>query len=300
MTTNEQNPTLSKRPGSIPVFSLYGESNQTADSEFLHIEELVTRSQIHNWEIQPHTHQGLFQLLFLFSGDVDVVLDGVPNHRAAPAVISVPAATVHGFHFHPGSEGYVLTFAQTRIFSRPEQQQLLSQLLAGPLLLDTPAATADRLKNLLGEIMEEFNTPLPGRAISLEGLVAAALVLVTRLHLGSVDAHSAASGQIDLVHRLQVHIEKHYLSHASISFYAQELGVTESRLTRACRAITGRSPLELVQNRLLLEARRKLIYIAEPVSTLAYELGFEEPAYFWRFFKRHMGMTPTEFRERGS
>ena len=98
--------------------------------------------------------------------------------------------------------------------------------------------------------------------------------------------------------RLQAAIERFYLSHAAIGFYARELNVTESRLNRACRAVAGCSPLELIQDRLLLEARRKLTYIAAPVSTLAYELGFEDPAYFWRFFKRHTGMTPAEFRDR--
>ena len=66
----------------------------------------------------------------------------------------------------------------------------------------------------------------------------------------------------------------------------------------AGRTVAGKSPFEVAQERLLLEARRKLIYIAAPVSLLAYELGFEDPAYFWRFFKRRTGMTPKEFRRR--
>ncbi|HNH36489.1 MAG TPA: AraC family transcriptional regulator, partial [Rhodocyclaceae bacterium] len=53
---------------------------------------------------------------------------------------------------------------------------------------------------------------------------------------------------------------------------------------------------DLVQARLLLEARRRLVYIAAPVSLLAYELGFQDPAYFCRVFKRATGMTPTAFR----
>jgi len=288
---------LTPRGGRIPVFSLYGETDGAADAEFLHIEEIVTRSEIYNWEIEPHTHRGLFQLLFLFVGSATVTLDGASEDITAPGVVSVPAGSIHGFHFNRGTVGYVLTLAEARIFTRPEQQSLLSPLLAAPLLLNAAAEVAARLRNLLAEISYEFNAPLPGRAVSLEGLVTAVLILVARLHIASVHAQGPASGQIDLVHRLQAAIERLYLSHAPISFYARELGVTESKLNRACRAIAGRSPLELIQSRLLLEARRKLTYIAAPVSTLAYELGFEDPAYFWRFFKRHTGLTPVEFRE---
>ena len=268
----------------IPVFSLYGEPCGAPDAEFLHIEEIVTRSEIYNWEIEPHTHSGLFQLLFLFVGSAAVALDGAPRELLPPAVVTVPAGTIHGFHFNRGTVGYVLTLAEARIFARPERQSLLAPLLAGPLLLPAAAETASRLRNLLGEISLEFNTPLPGRAVSLEGLVSAVLILVARLHISSMHAQEPASAQIELVHRLQLAIERLYLSHSPISCYARELGVTESRLNRACRAIAGCSPLELIQNRLLVEARRKLIYVAAPVATLAYELGFEDPAYFWRFF----------------
>jgi len=287
------------RAATVPVFSLYGEATGATDSEFLHIEEIVTRSEIYNWEIEPHTHRGLFQLLFLFGGNSEVTLDGAKRALPAPAVVTVPQATIHGFHFHPGTVGYVLTLAEARIFHRPEQQTQLAPLLAGPQLLAATLEIANRMRNLLVEISIEFNSPLPGRAISLEGLVAALLTLVARLYLTSVHARGPASAQIELVHRLQAAIERLFLSHAPISFYARELSVTESRLNRACRAITGASPLEMIQNRLLLEARRKLTYIAAPVSTLAYELGFEDPTYFWRFFKRHTGMTPAEFREQG-
>jgi len=297
--TGQSSGTRVARRTGVPVFSLYGEATGATDGEFLHIEEIVTRSEIYNWEIEPHVHRGLFQALFLFVGTAEVAVDGVTRHLPAPGVVSVPAGSVHGFHFHPGTVGYVLTLAESRIFTRPEQQMLLAPLLAGPLLLEAGPEVALRLRNLLGEISVEFNALLAGRAVLLEGLVAGVLTLVARLHLSSVHAQGPASAQIELVHRLQAAIERMYLSHAPVSFYARELCVTESRLNRACRAIAGRSPLEMVQNRLVLEARRKLRYIAAPVATLAYELGFEDPAYFWRFFKRHTGMTPTEFRERG-
>ncbi len=283
----------------VPVFALYGERGATTDGEFLHIEEIVTRSEIYNWEIEPHTHRGLFQLLFVFAGAVEVSLDGVEHELASPAVVSVPAGVVHGFRFPPGTQGFVLTLAETRLFALPEQRAFLEPLLENAVSLTPDAATTARLQRLLGEIIAEFNAILPGRGLSLGGLVAAVLTLVVRLHLNAVHASSPASSQIALVHRLQSLIEQHYADHLPISFYAKALSVTESRLNRAVRAIAGKSPLELIQNRLLLEARRKLTYIAAPVATLAYELGFEDPAYFWRFFKRHMGVTPTEYREGG-
>jgi AraC family transcriptional activator of pobA len=80
--------------------------------------------------------------------------------------------------------------------------------------------------------------------------------------------------------------------------YAATLHVSGSRLNRTCRTLADKSAFEVVQERMLLEARRRLIYISAPVAQLAYELGFQDAAYFCRFFKKHSGVTPTEFRRR--
>jgi AraC family transcriptional activator of pobA len=96
--------------------------------------------------------------------------------------------------------------------------------------------------------------------------------------------------------RFRALVEAHYAERWPASRYAQALAITQSRLDRTCRAASGRSAFEIVQDRVLLEARRKLVHVAAPVSALAYELGFEDPAYFCRFFKRRVGSTPTQWR----
>ena len=78
---------------------------------------------------------------------------------------------------------------------------------------------------------------------------------------------------------------------------ADRLGVTPSTLTRACRAVTGRSPADLIHERLLAEARRLLCLGSRNVSGVAYALGFE-PAYFSRFFRRHEGVSPAAYQRR--
>jgi AraC family transcriptional activator of pobA len=79
--------------------------------------------------------------------------------------------------------------------------------------------------------------------------------------------------------------------------YASRLGLSTPRLNRLARAECGRPALELVHERLTREACRRLTYIAAPAASLAGELGFEDPAYFSRFFKRRTGMSPHRWRE---
>jgi len=81
-----------------------------------------------------------------------------------------------------------------------------------------------------------------------------------------------------------------------VARYADRLGLTPERLNRMTRAETGQSALDLVHERLAREACRRLTYVAAPIARLAAELGFDDPAYFCRFFKRRIGKSPRDFR----
>jgi AraC family transcriptional activator of pobA len=81
-----------------------------------------------------------------------------------------------------------------------------------------------------------------------------------------------------------------------VSEYALELGVTPGHLNALCRWHLGQSAGSLIRQRLALEAKRMLIYGDIPAFAVARELGFRDPAYFSRFFKREVGAAPRRFR----
>ncbi len=92
-------------------------------------------------------------------------------------------------------------------------------------------------------------------------------------------------------------VEEHYLDRWPLERYARALGLSCQRLNRLARSENGLSALEIVHERLTREACRRLYYIAAPAETLARELGFEDPTYFTKFFKRRTGLTPHRWRE---
>lgn len=82
----------------------------------------------------------------------------------------------------------------------------------------------------------------------------------------------------------------------SVADYAEALAVTPTHLNRITRAATGDTASHLILNRLIREARRNLVYTNLPVSTIAYALGFEDPAYFSRVYAAATGVSPRAFR----
>ena len=109
-------------------------------------------------------------------------------------------------------------------------------------------------------------------------------------------ARAPARGSAALYTRWVALVEAHYREHWPVSRYAERLGLSAERLNRMVRAETGRSAQALLHARLVREACRRLVHVAAPVSSIAFELGFEDPAYFCRFFKRHVGQGPREYR----
>lgn len=288
------------RPLRVPVFSLYGETVRVEDAEFVHIEDIRTRSERYDWHIKPHQHRGLFQMLMLLRGDVVVEADARVSKVKAPCALSVPPGVVHSFRFRPGTHGYILTVSEAML-AQAEHRGLVEDLFVEPRVISFADAPrhARPIAALLEQILAELRDNAPGRAKMQEWLVGAALLLIARRHVIVAQADRGGRQQRDLSH-FRALVEAHFLEHWTVARYAEAMRMTEGRLNRLTRTVTGKSAFDLVQDRLLLEARRKLIYVAAPISLLAYELGFEDPAYFSRFFKARVGVTPSAFRRAGN
>lgn len=93
-------------------------------------------------------------------------------------------------------------------------------------------------------------------------------------------------------------IESHFRDQLSIDQYAYRLGITPAHLNNLARRFTGYTAQDMVHQRLVLEAKRQLLYTALSAKQIAEGLGFSEPAYFSRFFKRLTGVSPRAFRSR--
>jgi AraC family transcriptional regulator, transcriptional activator of pobA len=286
----------------VPVFALYGEHTPDIDLEFVHIELIETRSRFYDWEIDVHTHRGLFQVLFILTGAVDADIDGERIEREAPIALIIPQAVPHGFRFSAETHGYVMTVAEALLFksNATTGTSQLRDLLTAPraVPLDSLHQHTERIESLLAQIMTEAAWPMPGHTLMLDWLVHCVLMLLARQHAESVVLARSQRRDTEYFVRFRTLLETYFDQHWGVGDYAAQLHLTETRLTRLCEALTGKSAFALIQDRVLMEARRRLLYIVAPVSRIAFELGFEDPAYFCRFFKRHTGMTPSQFRAR--
>lgn len=92
-------------------------------------------------------------------------------------------------------------------------------------------------------------------------------------------------------------VNKYYLTKRQLAEYAELLNVTSNHLTKSVKNATGEPPMNFIYKMLILEAKVLLRDTTQSVAEIAYQLSFEDAAYFNRFFKQHTGATPASFRK---
>lgn len=285
----------------VPHYALYGEHDDARWANGYVFEWIPQRSAPYNWEIQPHVHDAFIQILYLESGSVQAHIGNRLYKAIAPCLLVVPAQTIHSFHFSPDVNGPVITAAQPLLESLAAlAMPSLQQVIRTPLVIEVDSSLQHvrALRSLALEIEREWKTFASGQLAAGMSLIIALLVQVARIsHLanspGQLPGFSRKMTQIDKFRAL---IDTHFKEHAPLAFYAGKIGVTTGQLTRICRDVLDRSALDLINARLVREAERDLVYTVQPVKQIAAFLGFQDEAYFSRFFRKHTGMSPRAFR----
>jgi AraC family transcriptional activator of pobA len=279
----------------VPHFFLYGEPRREAGPRFLHLESLAHRSRPSNWRIRPHAHTDLHHVFALSSGAGVMLAEGLRVPFAAPCLLIVPAGLVHGFTFEAEASGTVLTIAEPYARELIRREPDFAGLFTGARCL--APAEVGALEPVFAHLSRELVWQAPGHAAAVEGHLLAVLVQALRLSRhAAVGADPVAGRAAMLVAKFRETIEAKFRSGASLESYAEALAVTPAQLRRACRQIAGCPPMRLVQDRILLEAERVLLYTNMSVAEAAAYLGFEDSAYFSRFFAKRTGRPPRAVR----
>lgn len=278
----------------VPVFKLYGETGAWPTPDLIHCESIPERSQLHGWEIKPHRHSDLVQLLYVQAGQASLKVEDVVNHVDSSSLQVVPALSVHTFTFSEDVQGYVLSLAQ------PLAEQL-GALLNSPVLTTAacyPIGTErPYLDTLFSSLAREYNQQQSGRDAMLQSLITVLSVWLSRQKQASLLARTEQPDRgREYVQEFTRTLESRFREHLPIEHYAATLGISTAHLNALCRRLSGHSALQMINQRLLLEAKRDLVYTTMTIGQVSDTLGFSDPAYFSRFFKRGTGQSPKQFR----
>ena len=284
----------------LPNYQLYGEDGQESWLDWVHCELIADRSRLHDWEIKPHRHEMLCQLLLITQGEAEVMLDDQHLRLRGPALVLVPPLVAHGFSFSESTIGHVVTIEEVQL----RQQLLPFQGLPGALskarAIELDAMASSDLEAATRLLRKEFLSTDRWRMAALASAVLGlALAAARLLHASAATQPGQPSRSIGHLQRYKALIEASFRQHPPLAVLAKDIGITPTQLNRICRGLLGHSAQHVLHQRLLLEAKRELTFTTLAVKRIAAELGFADAAYFTRFFQHRTAMTPSAWRAQG-
>ncbi|TXN37868.1 helix-turn-helix domain-containing protein [Flagellimonas hymeniacidonis] len=152
--------------------------------------------------------------------------------------------------------------------------------------------------NLLYEVfVEEFSTPDNIQGGMLQMLLKRLIIMSTRLAKEQLIVKELNNDQIDTIRKFNYLVDIHYKTKRKVSDYAEMLFKSPKTLSNLFSIYNQRSPQQIILERLTLEAKRLIHFTDKQNQEIAFDLGFNDPAHFSRFFKKMTKKTPSEYRE---
>ncbi|MEM1339915.1 MAG: AraC family transcriptional regulator [Bacteroidota bacterium] len=153
------------------------------------------------------------------------------------------------------------------------------------------------LETDMGRMLSVFQHPHPYQEKMLEGMLISVLYYCKSIYERYKTTESHLSRAQVLTQRFQQLVDKLYIDSKNVGDYAEQLNVTPNYLTTMVKHITGKTAKDIIQQRVYLESKTMLSFTSMDVAEIAYQLNFQEPTHFTRFFKKYSGTTPNKFRQ---
>jgi AraC family transcriptional activator of pobA len=278
---------------------LYRQAAASPATDYLYSERLETRSRDFDWVVRPHTHAHLVQLFLIETGRLTFQEASGQRELVAPVVLLIPPTMLHGFSYSPDTTGHILTLSAALVDGLFSTASPVASMLSAVQCLtrfEVPYLVA-RVQEALELVDQELADNQPEKRLMLHACLQQLFLVLFRIwQQGEALSTGATTLAQQYFRRFQQRVRQVGASH-SVAQLADELAITPVHLNRVCRAVAGKSASQLLQEHVLDEARKYLLYSSHSVSEIAYLLHFEYPNYFARFFKKYTGVSPSTFRE---
>lgn len=211
---------------------------------------------------------------------------------------------VHQFDQALNYEGKLLIFTDDFFCTNEADKTFLrsSKLfndLTGNSNLGLEKAVHEKYTRLCENIEEELDLPADHlKHQILKNLLHNFMLLAGREKIRQGYTGIKKSADLDFTMQFCDLLEGNFINQKSVNAYAERIFISEKRLTKATLKVLGKTPKEIIKDRVLLEARRILAHTNLTIKETGINIGFEDPAYFVRYFKKYTNSTPAEFRQR--
>ena len=241
---------------------------------------------------EPHRHD-YHELIWIRAGAGQHSIDGATVPVRPGTITVIGRGQVHVFEQGEHLDGAIVRFSGEALAD--------SWLLAGQggRTVVVPSGEQDRLDALIDALGAELARPPDEHSAELQRhLLTAILLWIERWYDASrTERRADDDAEVQLHRRFTRRLEEDYAAHHDAAHYADALAVPAAALSRALAHVTGRATKDLILDRVMLEAARLLRFTGLSVGEVAHRVGYDDPLYFSRAFKRRHEQSPQAYRD---
>ena len=240
------------------------------------------------------------QFLFFEGGSGKHTIDGQKYQVKPHSIHFISPKHIHNLELGKDTKGYVCMFKEELFFIHNETNKFLEEIGLFSHWNSKPIVNLlkndfNDLQQLLILLEDEFvNKKMRKNEILLMGLKMF-LMKSSRIE-GEILGIRTNKKRQTIITFLGL-IDENYNKNLPVGFYAEKLNMTSTHLNRIMNEVYGKSVSEFIKERIVLEAKRVIRLSSKSIKEISFELGFDDPSYFARFFKKHVTITPVEYRK---
>lgn len=286
----------------IPNIEFNAKKPNNSGIDILTIESLAARKDLVKDHHPEKAHQVAFNMIVYYTeGESRQLVDFVWHPIKKNTIIHISKGQINAFQFTKGLKGYILLFTDSylrkQINALPKNEiiRLFNAHLFSPIIQVPKDSNVLSYFNLFYEeytnSKEDYNQENTYK--SLHSIIFSKLERLKQYQT----FHLKRTDKLEMFLQFKSLLETHYKSSRNADFYADKLNITYKHLNTICKSAVGVTVKQFIDQFLVLEAKRLLINSDIKSTELAYNLGFEEPTNFVKYFKKHTGFTPNSFKK---
>jgi AraC family transcriptional activator of pobA len=249
---------------------------------------------------ERHRHNYYEILLFDQAGGTNMI-DFEEYEVQAQSIHFISPGQVHALNRNKETDGYLVTFTKDFMALNGGNLSMLNDFPAfaktAPAVLQASTTCFAGIFELVTFMEKEVRQIPHYKEALLAAYIQALLIKCKALIVDTVAYRRNDESAQQLIQRFNQLLEQHFTKFHKVNEYADQLGLTPNHLSDSLKKISGKTAGELIHQRIILEAKRLLLHSSLATKEIAYQLGFNDPSYFSRFFKANTGASPESFRK---
>lgn len=247
----------------------------------------------------PPSKHSCHTIIFITSGTHSIKIGFEEYHTYSNGIIVVPAGQIFSVeNVNNKHVGFVCQFHPDILIGKYGGSEMINEFdflkIGGNPKIPVSEIDFPFILNLFKRLQHEY---VASEKVNLEIVQSYLMALFCEINKSNIKTTKSTSAATTLSSKFKALIYDHIKINHKVNYYASLLNVTPNHLNKSIKAATGKSATNWIDETIMLEAKYLLYQTTFSVSEIAMQVGHEDQSYFSRFFKKHEGMTPVQYRK---